>query len=84
MFSGVEAVPEATKAAIYINIYQMALLIPVISVLGVCCTAVLKRVRASRLRRQGVGRADIVRLLDLQVVYSHRAGNSARGIVKLT
>jgi BT1 family len=64
MFSGVEAMPEATKAAIYMNIYQMALLIPVISVLGVCFAAVLKRVRASRLRRQGFGRADIVRLLD--------------------
>ena len=64
MFSGVETMPEATKAAIYIDIYRMALLIPVISVLGVCFAAVLKRVRARRLRRQGFRREDIVRLLE--------------------
>jgi hypothetical protein len=64
MFSGVEAMPDAVKVATYSAIYRMALLIPVISVLGVCFAAVLKQVRANRLRRQGLRRADIARLLE--------------------
>ena len=46
--------PEAAKIAVYTDIYRLALLIPVISVLGVVLAAVLKRVRARRLRRQGL------------------------------
>ena len=64
MFSGVEAMPDALKVATYRAIYRMALLIPVISVLGVCCAAVLKQVHANRLRRHGFRRADIARLLE--------------------
>ena len=48
MFSGVEAMPDALKVATYRAIYRMALLIPVISVLGVCCAAVLKQVHAQQ------------------------------------
>jgi hypothetical protein len=71
MFGGVETMPEAMKAAVYIDIYRMALLIPVISVLGVIFAAVLKRVRARRLRRQGFRREDIVRLLEQHVDTPH-------------
>ena len=40
-----ERYAEAAKVAVYIDIYRLALLIPVISVLGVILAAVLKRVR---------------------------------------
>ena len=64
MFSGASDMPEAAKIAVYTDIYRLALLIPVISVLGVVLAAVLKRVRARRLRRQGLSTDAVVRLLD--------------------
>jgi hypothetical protein len=54
MFSGVGEMAEATKIAVYTDIYQMALLIPVILALGVILAAVLKRQSARQLRRHGV------------------------------
>jgi hypothetical protein len=66
MFSGIGAMAEGAKIAVYTDIYQMALLIPVISVLGVVLAAVLKRRRARRLRRQGFHADDIARLLEQQ------------------
>jgi hypothetical protein len=63
MFSGAGAMTEAMTIATYIDIYQMALLIPVISLLGVILAAVLKRRRARQLRRHGVHPDEIARLL---------------------
>ena len=54
LFSGVETMPESEKVAIYIRIYQYALAIPVISVLGVLLGGWLKIRRARALRAQGV------------------------------
>jgi hypothetical protein len=53
LFRGVEAMPEAQKAGIYLQIYQVALLIPVISVLGVLLGGLLKHRELRRLRSHG-------------------------------
>jgi len=53
MFSGVESMTEGAKVQVYIEIYQLALLIPLISVLGVTLGGVLKIRESRRLRRLG-------------------------------
>ncbi len=53
MFSGVSEKPEELKLGVYTNIYEMALLIPVISVLGVILAELLKRVRIRKFRDLG-------------------------------
>jgi len=53
MFEGVETLAEADKVGIYINIYQIALLIPVISVLGVTLGGWIKIRDTRRLMRKG-------------------------------
>jgi len=54
MFEGVEALREAEKAAIYADIYLLALIIPAISVVGVTLASLMRRWRAGRLRARGV------------------------------
>ena len=54
MFSGAEAMSEALKRNVYIDIYQMALLIPLISVAGVVLAGLLKRIRIQKLRQLGL------------------------------
>ncbi len=66
MFRGAGEMTEAMKAAVYIDIYQLAMLIPMISVLGVACAAVLKRVRIRKLRQAGLPGDEIARLLSAQ------------------
>ena len=63
MFSGVEAMSEAETAAVYANIYLMALAIPAISIVGVSLGSVSQRLRAQRLRKQGFGAGEIERLI---------------------
>jgi hypothetical protein len=63
MFTGIEDLSQADKAVVYANIYLLALAIPVISVAGVVLGAVMSRVRARRLQRQGLARDQIERLL---------------------
>jgi hypothetical protein len=53
MFSGIEGMSKADKVPIYIDIFQIALLIPVISVLGVSLGGVLKMRDAKRLHLHG-------------------------------
>jgi hypothetical protein len=55
LFSGVETMPEAEKVRIYIRIYEYALVIPVVSVLGVTLGGWLKLARARALRARGMG-----------------------------
>lgn len=66
LFRGVGGMSEAEQVATYADIYSLALLIPVMSVLGVALAAVLRRVRRSRLQRQGFSSEEIGRLLDTQ------------------
>ncbi len=63
MFQGSENLPEADKVAIYLRIYELALIIPLLSVSGVVLGGVLKRREAKRLAALGRSRADIDRLL---------------------
>jgi hypothetical protein len=53
LFTGVEGLPQDEIVRIYEQVYLMALLIPVISVLGVVVAFLIRQRDASRLRRQG-------------------------------
>ena len=55
LFSGVEQMSDAEKLAVYVRIYQYALAIPVVSVLGVMLGGWLKLRHARSLRAQGFG-----------------------------
>jgi len=63
MFQGSENLPEADKVAIYLRIYELALIIPLLSVSGVLLGGFLKRREAKRLAALGRSRAEIDRLL---------------------
>lgn len=58
LFSGVEAMSGEAKAEVYVQIYQLALLIPVVSVLGVLLGGYLKRRDRKRLERHGYGASE--------------------------
>ena len=63
LFSGAQALPEAEKAAIYRDVYLMALAIPAISVLGVVVHAFLRAQRVRALQRRGLSREEAERLV---------------------
>jgi hypothetical protein len=62
LFDGVEAMPEAEKVATYIRVYELALAIPVISVLGVVLGGLSKWRRLQGLRGQGFSPDEAQRL----------------------
>ncbi len=55
-FAGVETMSDADKAQVYVDIFQLALLIPLVSVIGVTLAGWLKLRDLGRLRRQGYTR----------------------------
>jgi hypothetical protein len=57
MFAGVETLGEQEKLQIYIRIYELALVIPVVSVAGVLLSGTLKRRELRRLRGHGMDAA---------------------------
>ncbi len=59
MFSGVEAMPESEKVTIYADIYTMAMVIPVVSVLGVALGGLLKLRDQRRLYIKGFDRQQV-------------------------
>ena len=63
LFANVEQMSEADKAAVYADVYLMALAIPAVSVLGVVLGGVSLRRRARAMRRAGVAEARIESLL---------------------
>jgi len=63
VFSGSSALPEEQKVDLYRRIYQMSLVIPLISVAGVLIAMVLKRRDTQRLQAQGHSAAEIEALL---------------------
>jgi hypothetical protein len=67
MFSGVESMSEAAKVQVYIRIYQLALLIPLISVFGVTLGGVLKIRESHRLRRLGFSWKEAWAMVQVQV-----------------
>lgn len=58
LFSGVEDMSEPQKVDTYILIYELALLIPAVSVLGVVLAGLLRRRQQRRLREQGYSAAE--------------------------
>lgn len=67
MFADVDTMSEADKVAVYIRIYELALLIPVVSVLGVLLAGVLKLRHFRQLRRSGIARHQAWELVHGQV-----------------
>jgi len=66
MFSGVDASNQAEKVTVYTNIYLIALLIPVISVLGVCLGYYLKWRGYKQLRARGHSPKQAWHMLNVQ------------------
>jgi hypothetical protein len=58
LFDGVDAMPEAQKVATYIRVYELALAIPIISVLGVVLGGWTKWRRLRQLQQQGFDGAE--------------------------
>jgi hypothetical protein len=67
LFRGVGSMTTAQKAATYLQVYEWALIIPGISVLGVVFASILRRRAAGRLAATGLGGAEIHALLDSHV-----------------
>ena len=63
MFQDSEGLPETEKVAIYLRIYELALIIPLLSISGVLLAGMLKRREARRLATLGRSRKEIDRLL---------------------
>lgn len=66
LLAGVEKLGEADKAAAYLRIYEYALVIPLISVLGVALARRIRRRDEARLATQGYSTDEITRLLAVQ------------------
>jgi hypothetical protein len=64
LFAGVEEMSEGEKVATYVLIYELALVIPVISILGVGLAGILKRRDLKRLIRGGTDPAAARELLE--------------------
>lgn len=67
LLRGVGALPQAQKAAAYLSIYQLALIIPLVSVLGVAVASWLRRRALARLAAEGRTRAQCEAILDRHI-----------------
>ena len=63
MFKGVENMSEEMKVAIYADIYLLALIIPVVSIIGVILAAYLLKRRARELHEQGHDNESVDKIL---------------------
>jgi hypothetical protein len=66
LLRGVQDLPESQKVDTYQFIYQLALLIPAVSVGGVLLAGVLRRRESRRLRRQGLSAERVEEILTVQ------------------
>ena len=64
LLRGAAALPEAEKTLAYLRVYELALVIPVVSVLGVLLGMGLKSRDARRLAARGFARAEVRRMLN--------------------
>jgi hypothetical protein len=71
LFEGVEDMDEAAKIDVYANIYLLALIIPLISILGVILGGILLRRRAQQMEAQGLDHSNIDKLLFAPAVETH-------------
>jgi hypothetical protein len=67
LLHGVGALPEAQKSAAYLSVYQLALCIPLVSVLGVIAASWLRRRALTRLAAEGHSRAQSEAILSRHV-----------------
>ena len=67
LLSGVGTQPEAQKSAAYLSIYQLAMIIPLVSVLGVALAWWLRRRALARLAAEGRTRAESEAILDRHI-----------------
>jgi len=65
MLRGAQALDEPARVAVYVGVYELALLIPVVSVSGVLLAAVLQRRALQRLAAAGLSAQEAVRALSL-------------------
>jgi hypothetical protein len=63
LFYDTDALPAARKAGLYADVYKMALVIPVLSVLGVMLGGIFKLRTSNRLKKLGKTKAEIEHLL---------------------
>ena len=66
VFRDSASMTEAVKVGNYVFIYELALLIPVISVLGVILAIFLRARKASHLRKEGFDKLEVKKLLEVQ------------------
>jgi hypothetical protein len=66
LFSGAAKLPELQKVGIYLQVYELALFIPLVSVLGVLLAGHIRRRDLARLRSRGFSQEDAERLLAVQ------------------
>ncbi len=66
LFAGAATMPEAQKVATYILVYELALIIPVISLLGVLLAGIIRRRDARRLAARGFAAERIEAMLNPQ------------------
>jgi hypothetical protein len=64
LFAGAAAMPEAQKVATYILVYELALIIPVVSLLGVLLAGIIRRRDARRLAARGFASERIEAMLN--------------------
>jgi BT1 family len=64
LLSGVGDLPAAEKALAYLRVYQLALVIPVVSVLGVALATALRWRDGRRLLANGFARSEVRRMLN--------------------
>jgi len=64
MFAGAETLPEAQKAAVYTRVYELALVIPVVSIAGVLLAGLIRRRDAGRLVARGFSPEQALAMLD--------------------
>ena len=64
MFAGAAGLPEAQKVAIYVRVYELALIIPVVSIVGVMLAGFIRRRDARRLVARGFSQDRAAAMLD--------------------
>jgi hypothetical protein len=63
LFQGASGLPQAAKAALYADIYKLALVIPAVSLAGIALAAWLGRRQRARLVRRGFAAAEVEAML---------------------
>jgi len=71
LFEGVEDMDETAKIAVYSNIYMLAMIIPLISILGVILGGFLLRRRARQMEAQGLDHSNIDKMLFAPAIETH-------------